>query len=40
MVLFKFVHYKLIMLCMVVRDKLINSQLVNKSRVFMEYKIR
>jgi len=28
------------MLCMVVRDKLISSQLVNKSRVCMEYKIR
>ena len=34
--LFKFVHSKLIILCVVVRDKLLSSQLVNKSRVCME----
>ena len=39
-VLFKFVHYELIMLCVVVRDKLVCSQLFNKSHVCMECKIR
>jgi hypothetical protein len=38
-VLFKFEHSKLIMLCVVVRDNLISSQLVIKCRACTEYKI-